>query len=66
MARLILSQFKWLYFKKADKIADKLVEIAKQCTAETQKLVISFIPEIVDDTQHAVRTNNIQEVVNIS
>jgi fanconi anemia group D2 protein len=53
--RLILSQFRWLdLIVNSSKMADKLIEIMELCPPFMKKEIISFIPEIIVDSDKMV------------
>jgi Fanconi anemia group D2 protein len=57
--RLILSQFRWLdHIVDSEGLAKKLVETLSVCTPRLKKEIVSFIPEIVDDYGHQVRSSS--------
>jgi hypothetical protein len=55
LPRLILSQFRLLdQIVNSGKLADKILEVMEPCTRSLKKEIVSYIPEIIDDSQHGV------------
>lgn len=53
--RLLLSQLRWLDFvQDSEALTTKLLECLQVSPKHIQRELVSFIPEIVDDSQHAV------------
>ncbi|KAK9810299.1 hypothetical protein WJX72_008290 [[Myrmecia] bisecta] len=64
LPRLILGQFRWLdHIVDPHAMTEKILEVATVCSQDTQKEIVSLLPEIVQEDAHELVLNSLEEMV---
>ena len=64
LPRLIMNQFRWLdHIVNSQQITQKMLEILCIVSLETQREVITCIPEVVDDAHHNMVAKELRDLL---